>query len=226
MTTSHEVIKQKLKQMITKWKKDDELELEIRVGKFNDKNKNFQSCVSYKYFTMLLEAMNKSPVTTWSGFEREPYHIRTYYFDGNIRSRHIFKTKTQVIEKITVEDFVDVVCKEREYGLRFSLKREKPINDDEKTKTVPKHQRIIQRWEIEYDNAWFYHLSKVGKGTTIKEMQECTEYEIELEIKRCSKNILVRDNDILAEHLLLKGIDLLAPYDQNDQRIELSLACV
>jgi hypothetical protein len=168
-----DVIIQKLQDLLKTYESVRHGELEVRLGKFREGQ--FIPGVDYQYLNELYTAMRESNL-----FDVLPIENFISKYFGSVRGR--FFLNRSVYHQIKTVAQVDVLCENRPYDIRFSLKQEIP--------TAPVHHvahwvRVQTRSPLTYDKRWRFDFSKVGEGTSTEEacrIAKNTSFHIELEI--------------------------------------------
>lgn len=206
--------------MVQKFRDTPHMELEVRLG--TCKPKEFHSGVSYEYILSLYKAMtNEESLPLWSSAP-STQNFRYTYFDDNIRVAY-FNTNqpAEYYQVRRIDPTLDMKCPIRPYGLRFSLKEEKPIDKIQVIEPAIKIRNLTR--SSFQDGVWRYDFSKVGTGKTSEEACQNRSYHIELELLRDEEYLKQNNNRQIALNILGKARDLLGRYSQDGVEEELTL---
>lgn len=239
-----EVVKQ-VSKMFETYSSHDHLEIEGKVGRYrpyldgNNSNNSsgngnnisggggtFDSGVSEDWFRKCDELLSRCKTWTNTGNVGIWMTSYDYFLDNNIRV-----TKTSAgnffIRKIPVKH-IDIMCVDRPYQLRISLKEEVPM--ELKLPQIPRKVRVKMRKSYVYKNKWRFDLTKVWTGLDEQTAQiQKPKFEIECEfVAPDRKNSAGPDYLYTAASMLQKLFDTLDPqrkFEANN-RPKLSLTSI
>jgi hypothetical protein len=118
---------QRIKPMVDRFLADPELELEARIGRFDDVGRTFHASVDKQYFDRLRTILRKSS-TTWSQQQTSQLLV-DWYFPNDIRrtatgkpNQPCITIEKQVLETLTLR------CHDRPFDIRIQLSRERQLH--------------------------------------------------------------------------------------------------
>lgn len=186
----------KLKPIFEKYLEDSSIEIEGRIGIYDEDKKKFSSNIgnkNYQIIENLLESCND-----WT--EKKVIH-QTDYSDGKLRLTQN-EDGTQRCIKKTRKHVEDFIIDNGPLDFRIAINEEISVDVDtfpvtKKSNNVRKKDRKTFSYKM-----WDFDLTKV---TTKKGKIEETSYEFEIELIKQRNEI--NDSNYLAESLLLKILD-------------------
>lgn len=204
---------------------DNELELEVRIGFFRENGTFDTNFGSKKQFSQLIESMFKN--TTWMRVEPNVKFATRYFNQPNLRGRYFENRPPEIVEKIVLSK-VDIHCPNRPYGIRITLSREIPKNQDILTHKKTQFIRLQRRWSFIYKdsslNVWRYDLTSLVSGKDRESAMKSTpRFEVELELVKPGRCI---KKEILTKQFLSKISDLVGNYNSKGERENLSLKLI
>lgn len=212
-------------EMVREWKKDRDMELELRFGKIE--GNAFVASVPTNFMHQVVSFVETNNTTVWS---TEWQQVQDYYYKNkhglSIRTRVTYDTKnmkikTEHISKDTVSrNTFNAVTNSEEFvpDIRISLSRETKVQQHNvPTCILPDFVRFRQRksvfigtrenptWRLDFTMSWD---STSRDSAELKQKNEVPLFEIECELldrDYCN----TRSDEHVALSLLLKAKDLL-----------------
>lgn len=209
---SDEHIIVKLQDLIHKFRKNPNLELECRLGKIQE---TFKAGVSHEYLEKLASAMESSGLFT---LKKEQFKYAYHTINKKqIRVKYSPMSEEKVrTEQIRQGEKLNIMCPRRLYGFRVASKEE--ILLDSPPNTPPQKVRICTRYSLKLKNSpWLYEFTKSAEGKTTEEACGAPlTFMVEMELLHSDSWSPYSDREIAIE-MLGKARDLLGRYDSQGE---------
>lgn len=209
---SDEHIIVKLQDMIHKFRRNPNLELECRLGRVQD---TFKAGVTYEYVNKLKNAMESSGSfqVTKESFKYAYHSIRGKQI--RVKYSALSDEKTRV-EQLYQGQKINISCPRRLYGFRIASKEEHLMQ--EVPQTPPQKVRICTRYSLKLKNSpWIYEFTKSAEGKTTEDAcGSPLSFMVEMEIQHSDYWEPYSDRDLAIE-MLGKARDLLGRFDSHKE---------
>lgn len=185
---------------IEKYKDHENIELEFRVGSFDQDSETFNSFVCKEFYTKIQNVLQ----TNKSWLSKKKSKTNDYFNDGMRLSVHEDGTKTCIAKsKLCVLDFM---FEDTPFDIRVCFSEEKPVKvskfkNGSKTLYNRKKNRISYLHKV-----WSYDITTV---TTVENTVEETFSEIELDVNNLKEVLKTIKPKYLIHSSLLKIKDLV-----------------
>jgi hypothetical protein len=193
------------------FERNPHLELEGRLGRYNAATNTFVSGVSKEYFTRIITHLAGSQC--WSETTLQQQSI-DYFFANRVRHSAYEANQGDVTVQKTVVATLTLVCKEREWDVRFRLCKEQPMT----CMPTGKHTSLRMKKRNSFVTAngdASYDLTAVQSGDEgeTKEQACLNAQVLEVEVE------MLRGTTSTASSLFVKMAQLVGSFDVNGRRL-------
>jgi hypothetical protein len=206
-----------LEAFVTLFEENPHMELEGRLGKYDQRRRAFVSGVSQDYF-MRIQSLLKS-TECWSQQMRDQMSV-DFFYPNNIRHSAMGNAarENSTVAK-TVVATLTFVCPEREWDVRFRLCEEKPVGEIPTTDAYNK-VRLKQRDSFTMLQAEMRYDMTVVQSGADKELAaangDSKTYEVEVEL------LHLQGASSMAARLFVKFPQLLGMFDRKGDLVHMT----
>lgn len=198
-----------LEQMMYKYIDDPTIEVEVRLGIYDEEDKKFSSNIGDKNFEKIKNLLDSGKDKNW--IHPEKYIQQTDYFHGNYRLTVYEDGKQKCVEKKRLEN-INLVLENGPFDIRVSFSSEIPVDVDSfPVKEKCEYTRSKKRFTYKY-KMWDFEITEINE-----QVQNGNELAYEYEIELNKNRNKIKNVKYISESMLLKILDAVKHCDEDEE---------
>ena len=204
-----------LEKIIYKYIDDPTIEIEARLGVYDEDDKIFSSNIGDKRFEEIKKMLDSGTGEHWENPEK--YVKQTDYFNDKYRLSVFEDGKQRCIQKNRIEN-VNFIVENGPFDIRVSISKEIPVDVDSfPIKDKCGNSRTKKRFTYKYKNMWNFDLTEIDE--MIDGGNELA-YEYEIELNNINK---IKNAKYISESLMLKILDAVKMCDEDEEEYKIKI---